>query len=341
MFGRAIIAPTMFRRAHSSWEKRRRERIRLTRLMLAIAVALVPVVVIAVLPLLFAILAALGLSDKNTQTAAAEAAKKLVDWLTGLPTVGDPIKGVIKGVEWVVGDRPAVAVFVATAAISWARAKNLAERLHDRAFAEFDSDTLTPIRRPRPFDPLRGAAGLEKSDIPMPWLEPVDGPRKAAWDALHEFAWAGTVSVERHRWFGRPETPFGWTLVMGRPGSGKSRLAVEFARALANRKAFGGDRPEHGWLAHLSVRWRVDVLLSRLRHDDPWDAGWLRPERLQPGLIPDDDAYPEWRARGKVETWLLDRLEKWRPRRPTILLLDDPRPGDAKAVITSLTRRRD
>ena len=177
-----------------------------------------------------------------------------------------------------------------------------------------------------------------KSDIPLPWLEPVDGPRKVAWDALTDFAWAGVANAEGRRWFGRPEVPFGWTLIMGRPGSGKSRMAVEFARALANRKAFGGDRPQRGRFARLSVWWRVQLFISRPRHDDPWDAGWLRPERLSPSIELNDGAYPEWHARVGVEV-LLGRLEKWRPRRPTILLLDDPLPGDGKAVIAALRKQ--
>ena len=36
---------------------------------------------------------------------------------------------------------------------------------------------------------------------------------------------------------------------------------------------------------------------------------------------------------------MIRSVGKWQPRRPTLLLLDDPRPGDAKAVIATLARR--
>lgn len=110
-----------------------------------------------------------------------------------------------------------------------------AGRLHDRFFAPFDDDVLTPIKAPRAFDPLRGAAGLDETDIPLPWLNPVTGPRRQIWEDARAFV--ETSLASKHIGFLRhePRTPFGWAILVGPVGFGKSRVAVELARELCRR----------------------------------------------------------------------------------------------------------
>jgi hypothetical protein len=43
--------------------------------------------------------------------------------------------------------------------------------------------------------------------------------------------------------------------------------------------------------------------------------------------------------RPRAEEWL-QKIEAWRPRRPTLILLDDPRLDDAKPVIDALSDHR-
>ena len=61
---------------------------------------------------------------------------------------------------------------------------------------------------------------------------------------------------------------------------------------------------------------------------DPWDARWLVSAGI-PGR-------PIRGQRPRFDPGLLKRLSKWRPRRPTVLLLDDPLEGDAERVIAAL-----
>jgi len=64
-------------------------------------------------------------------------------------------------------------------------------------------------------------------------------------------------------------------------------------------------------------------------HDaDPWDAGWVVAASEQGGLLR--------RQNSRFDDGLLARLKAWRPRRPTVLVLDDPRLGDASRVINAL-----
>jgi len=220
-------------------------------------------------------------------------------------------------------------------------AAGFAAWLHDRFFATFNDDVLRPIQRPLAFDPLWGTAITqdERDAAPIPWIEPREpGERKAAWDALRSFAFKnagdGRTSLR-----GRPAhpdfVPFLWTIVTGRAGSGKTRMAVEFARALAQRDVLGVEDKERRRARRKLRRgeW-VRRAMPHLRRRDshPWDAGWLLPGRLEG---PDRRS-----ARTPVDERFLDRLRGWSPRRPTILLLDDPRPADARRVVEMLLARQ-
>lgn len=217
------------------------------------------------------------------------------------------------------------------AAVGWFAGRARAEAWHDRFLAPFNDEVLQPVRTPRAFDPLRGAAGLDAVSPALPWTLPDDGPRHELWNQLTSFSRSGAEPVDTKDGR-RPSVPFGWTILMGRPGSGKSRLAVEFARHLAQRARLGGNKKEP-FRERLSRWWRIAVQLEFCRETDPWDAGWLlageAPSHLQ-------GAYPGWTARAKVDPIRREALKAWRPRRPTLLLLDDPHLGDAKAVIEEL-----
>jgi len=205
----------------------------------------------------------------------------------------------------------------------------LAETTYDVIFAPYDDSILRPVRQPKAFDPLRGTAG-EKFTGSLPWQAAQGSSRRAAYDALLDFARTGDGNPARG---GRDSfEPFRAILVMGPLGSGKSRLAMEVARDLARREIWGGEQAANKRFARLGQRWRSRSL-SSFRDSDPWDAGWLA------GAEPthrarSDSPYTNWQHRRqmKMGPWL-NKLSAWRPRRPTIVLLDAPLPGDAAAVL--------
>ena len=97
-------------------------------------------------------------------------------------------------------------------------------------------------------------------------------------------------------------------------------MAYQLARDLARRDLLGGDP------AKATLRWRLGVysrqvgLRLRRRESDPWDAGLLVKSE-------DDNGFEHFCA----------RLAQWRPRKPTILLLDDPHVDWSHRVWRALT----
>jgi hypothetical protein len=258
-----------------------------------------------------------------------------LDQLSKLPFIGDILKALVQPIMEVY---PAPTSFFVGALLGWFGFKSLTESLYSHAFEEFDDDTLTRIRAPTPFDPLRGAI-CDRTDVVLPWCLPSDGARRDIWKGVLSLATEGVGYKKSRRipfWrhFSTPETPFGWTILMGESGSGKSRLAVEAARHLARRDLYGGaTRVLHrSSLLRLRTWWRVQFRHMRCGGDDHWDAGWLW-AGANPG---DDGAYPTWVARrGLSELWS-ERIKAWKPRRPTFLLLDDPLLNDAKKAVETL-----
>ena len=197
--------------------------------------------------------------------------------------------------------------------------------------AGFGEAVFRPIGRPKAFDPLRGplpAAQDETSaQMPLPFdrsrVAPnASGPRAVVWSTLAAFAEPHPDAARLRR---GGHSDFIWTVLTGRSGLGKSRLALEFARHLARRDEFGGDRPAASVARRLHVRIRTALRLSQVHH--PWDAGWL--ESLSTNTVG-----PSMRSR-------LDpgRLKAWVPRKPTFLILDEPLSGDARRVIDILGER--
>jgi hypothetical protein len=148
---------------------------------------------------------------------------------------------------------------------------------------------------------------------------------------------------------------FRWIVLTGQPGAGKTRMAMELARARVRREVLD-DPPERLAPAQQRQRWRAarrlrlgawwrnaipwtarrDRSVARAPYGvpwhgcDPWDAWWL--------IAADVIGRPHRGQRGRFDPGLLGRLSAWRPRCPTVLLLDDPLKDDAREVVTTLLR---
>jgi hypothetical protein len=236
-----------------------------------------------------------------------------------------------------------------------------------------DRKVLTPVPAPRPYDPLWGPLSqgkavdahgdpLEKGLKPLDWIPPASGARLEAWKSLWKFAQHGS-SDGRYtllrkgkwgRWFPASEDyrPFQWTVLTGRSGSGKTRMAVEFLRRQlgrvpelgelpGSRKHDRGAQPDSlsptlGWWERKKVEWgewfrRIWPTAVRRIGDptgepgDPWDIGWITNAR-------------ERRERTHLSDFS-SLLVKWRPRRPTAFLLDEPLAGDASKLLEIFVSR--
>ena len=160
-------------------------------------------------------------------------------------------------------------------------------------------------------------------------------------------------------------------LLAGPSGAGKTRMATELARARARCEMVAGGPPTGAgaiWRARRREQFRA--MVERLRHRrhrvvapaetgqpspaessrwdgwwhavaprtirypwtgcDLWDAWWLV-SASGGGLV----THQERRA---FDAGVTEQLSRWRPRRPTLLLLDDPRDGDAAKVIATLQK---
>jgi hypothetical protein len=113
--------------------------------------------------------------------------------------------------------------------------------------------------------------------------------------------------------FNGAETPFSWTIVTGESGAGKTRLTVEAARELGQRKRFGG---KASWKqnAQIATAWlREECPIVHRRTTDPWDTGFL--------------------PKGPLDQ---KTLRDWLPRRPTFLIADCLDPTIAASLINLL-----
>ncbi|TCR62980.1 ATP-binding protein [Bosea sp. BK604] len=232
-------------------------------------------------------------------------------------------------------------------------------------FRAFDDALLGRIGRAKPFDPFRGlevadflganrtegekiaAALLDdqgkpgRKDLgaesrrrrllfPLPFPHDDMDPKRrpalaAAWNDLLRFARADVDASG-------PAGGMRWTILTGRNGIGKSRLALEFARYLAQRPKPTSDAAK----ATTAQRFRVfrEAIFNRSQAGIRWDAGWIG--SVEEISVAGSPHTPRQHRKRLTESYL-SRLSDWRPRRPTILVLDDAYPGDAARVINALS----
>lgn len=203
-------------------------------------------------------------------------------------------------------------------------------------YPRFDEKTFRRIAQAKAFDPLRGsvldhASTENKQDAAPVELDALpfykarvsasgNAARRDIWNALSDFAQA---NPERKRLKELGQSDFAWTVIAGPSGIGKTRLALEFGRHLAQREAFGGTPPKASLLRRATQVVRTSLRLRSVTH--PWDAGWIESlSAVQPSSV----------TRSRLN--VLERLKSWTPRKPTYLLLDDPLPDDAKSVVQIL-----
>ncbi|HEX8469090.1 MAG TPA: hypothetical protein VF620_14930 [Allosphingosinicella sp.] len=195
------------------------------------------------------------------------------------------------------------------------RGNSIAKYLTRRLYRPYNAWALPPIGKPRAHDGVSDA---------LRWREP-SGARLLSWQAILGSIRRGSAAPTesgRGPWRkSHAELPFAWSLILGRPGAGKSRMAMEIARLLGHRALLSTATRDERW-----ARWRLrsgEWLRRRLpflllRPDDPWDAGLL------------DTAHFNQQ---------MDALEDWAPRRPSLLWLDDPAPTIASRCLELLERR--
>ena len=198
-------------------------------------------------------------------------------------------------------------------------------------FAPIDQTIAAPILPPQTaLEPLRPMLGADLSEKPLPWLEPAAADKDAPASQRYE-VWQGL-----HRFVADTQSPFEYLLLLGGPGAGKTRMSVEFSRRfLAKTDALGN----HPTILHgpdnrdlqITRRQRLfewlhtRVLARPPRAQDIWHIGWFNAQ-----------ANSMDGSRMLLNAALSDTLPKWRPTRPTFLLLDDPLHSDAEFIVRTL-----
>ena len=199
---------------------------------------------------------------------------------------------------------------VVFAASLWLAQSDWLKRIDWVLFSAFDSQTFLPIPRRTGLLAWNLYQSKASGDTPLLFTQTREREtaQKRVWDELD--AWLHEGLGERHwGWFWRKPTlplPFSFALLLGPNGMGKTQLACELGRSLAQTERLAG-LSSTDWQERLQA-WRV-VLSACLRRlhlhrqlDEPWDAA----------LWPKDSAIA------------LKRLENWQPRRPTLIIVDEP-----------------
>jgi hypothetical protein len=215
-----------------------------------------------------------------------------------------------------VNNHPVLVVFVFMYLGALLRSKATTEKLHDRAFGEFNDNLFFRIQSPR----SATGDGWTLDGGALPFLKPDTGARRKVWTALQQLTSEDIGDGRTWLPWSTPDIPqpLLWMIILGRPGSGKSRMVQEFARQLGQRALLGD--PSKKWAGRwfsLGAWWRRIAWFLKRRNDDPWDAGLLH-----------------------NSSFSSEALANWQPARPTLLWLDDPEPGAAEKWIATLAQQR-
>ena len=165
-----------------------------------------------------------------------------------------------------------------------------------------------------PFDSAKFIALPSHTGI-LKWSGPQENQHQV-WDRLQ--GWLDKGSDYQWRKF-KPtvENPFTWASLSGPNGLGKTQISLEFGKSISTAR-----QPQLG-VNGCDSRWKL--VKARLANwwkrspRQPWDVGCLS---------------------GGGDR-LLETLESWLPRRPTLLILDDPLPTKTKKLITTLVARQE
>ena len=190
-----------------------------------------------------------------------------------------------------------------------------------KVMARLDS-FLFPLYDDRRLTPISCRTGIFK------WYLPPNGPIKEAWDTLNTWLrrdqWDGRWALSWIWTAPRISKPFDWTIVCGPNGIGKTQLALEIARVLGQRHVLGNCDCASSWKVRLTqtakhISYAIHRWLPFVRTiGDPWDTGRLLVNEC-------------FTTHGHIE-----EIGRWRPRKPTLLILDDPPVGASRDVIAAL-----
>ena len=179
-------------------------------------------------------------------------------------------------------------------------------------FASFNNDVLLPIIDESRTTDANKRAGF----IRLNWFKAQEGPRSEAWAGINSWLNDAIDSSDSYK----------IALLVGRAGSGKSRLAGELARQKARRDVLGSSvkvltlkaRFKHITkvvILNISSWVRHAIPFVRPHYEDPWDVGVISPN-----------------IKGENLEQYRQKLKDWRPRRPTFVILDDPIRGETEDI---------
>lgn len=235
-------------------------------------------------------------------------------------------------------DSSPLLIIISGAFYSYKTSDKIIKKIYSRFFDAFNDNLFHPIGTAKSFDALWGGTTGEENPPVMPFLRSEGTPWHNAWNQLCELFPSETIA-QTHEKKSDPKTfpLFSWGILAGPSGSGKSRLAVEFARWLRRETCYNDATKERTYVPSKFATWyRVQFWRKPCGPDDSWDTGWLR--RVEVKKADKSDGIPigfkDHDCRTKINSL---QLATWRPRRPTFILLDDPFIGDSSKVIEELS----